>query len=57
MATMFRLWSRSLSGLYKNTMKMGHISVVIPAKRDPMWFTLHTVLTLVVHVNLHVPLV
>jgi hypothetical protein len=25
--------------------------VVIPAKRDPVWFTLDTVLILVVHVN------
>jgi hypothetical protein len=32
-------------------MKMSHILVVIPAKRDPVWFTLHTVLILVVHVN------
>jgi hypothetical protein len=32
-------------------MKMSHILVVIPAKRDPMWFTLHTVLILVVQVN------
>jgi hypothetical protein len=32
-------------------MKMSHILVVIPAKQDPVWFTLHTVLILVVQVN------
>jgi hypothetical protein len=30
---------------------MGHILLVIPSKRDPVWFTLHTVLTLAVQAN------
>jgi hypothetical protein len=47
---MFRPWSRSSSDLQK-TMKMSHILVVIPAKRDPVWFTLHTVLIIVVRAN------
>jgi hypothetical protein len=32
-------------------MKTSHVLVVIPAKRDPVWFTLHAVLILVVQVN------
>jgi hypothetical protein len=46
---MFRPWSRSSSGLYKKQC-MIHILVVIDAKRDPVWFTLHTALIVVVQV-------